>query len=96
MNTNELLSFFNERSDILKIGVALTEVGYDKIVANFSFIVSNTKTDEKNTVEITSLDELNSAVKEYFSETPTNYKNRLVIPKNLKENNPTFVHLMLD
>lgn len=92
---NELLNFFYERSDLLKSAGGFTQSDDSKWVAKFSFIVSNVKTDEENTIELNSTEDLETAVKEYFSNTVTDFTNKIVYSKFLNENNKMFVHLML-
>ena len=91
-----LLNFFYERSNLIKSVFAFTASNENsKYVANFYFIVSNTKTDEDNTIELNSTQDLENAVKDYFSETETNYQSKIIYSKFLNETDKMFVHLML-
>ena len=94
--SNELLDFFYQRSNLIKSVFALTQSDKNaKVVANFYFIVSNVKTDEENTIELNSTEDLETAVKEYFSNTETDFTNKIVYSKFLSENSKMFVHLIL-
>lgn len=93
---NNLLSFFYERSNILKSHFAFTYSNEDiKVVAIYNFIVSNEKLDEENTTKIDSILDLEKAVESYYSDTDIYFKEKLVYSKPLNEDNEMFVHLML-
>ena len=93
--SNELLDFFYDRSNLLKSVGGFTQSDDSKWVAKFNFIVSNVKTDEENTIEINSTQDLVTAVKEYFSDTETEFINKIIYPKFLNETDKMFVHLIL-
>lgn len=94
MDTNQLIELFYKRSDALKFSTGLTSKTSEKIVANYTFNVSNIKGNE-NTISIESLDSLEKAVKEYYYDTNTNYLNKIHRKETLDVNKPMFVDLVL-
>ncbi len=93
--SDTLLDFFYERSNALKNSTGFTSISDSKVVAKFNFKVSNFKTDEENTIEINSLVNLEIAVKSYYEDTESDFKNFIHIPELLKEYEKMFVHLQL-
>ena len=93
--SNQLLSFFYERSNLLKSVGGFTQSDDSKWVAKFNFIVSNIKTDEENTIELNSTEDLETTVKKYFSNTEIAFEDKIIYSKLLDENSKMFVHLML-
>lgn len=94
MKTN-LLDFFNERSENVKNTSSNTRSPNNIGVAKYRFIVSNNKIGEDNTIEISSLFDLDFAVATYFSETDTEPRSRIIIAENLDQNKKMYVYLEL-
>jgi hypothetical protein len=92
---NNLLDFFNSRSELLKSILAFTSSSDKEGLAKYKFIVSNYKQDEDNTIEIDSLDTLNNAVEEYFSNTEIEYKGQIKLSELLDVDKSMYVHLQL-
>ncbi len=90
----ELLAHFYERSDLLKSVGGFTGVN-SKFVAKYNFKVSNNIEDIENSIEINSTDDLEKAVKEYYSETDTSHEGRITYAKNFNKDDKMYVTLVL-
>jgi hypothetical protein len=92
---NTLLNFFYERSNILKSSTGFSASDTSKVVAKYKFIVSNYRTDEANTIEIKSLNELKTAIGYYYEDTDNIPDDFISKPESLDEDKIMFVHLQL-
>lgn len=90
-----LLELFREKSNNLKNLGGTTDNSDNSVVANYTFIVSNHKVNNHDTIEVTSLSDLEFAITTYYSETNIDPKNRIIKAENLDQTKQMYVLLQL-
>jgi len=93
--SDTLLDFFNDRSELLKSIITSNSSSDKQITAKYTFIVSNYRQDDDNTIQINSLNELKNSVEKYFSNSKTNYEQQIKLSEILDESKIMYVHLQL-
>lgn len=93
--SDTLLDFFNDRSELLKSIITSNSSSDKQITAKYTFIVSNYRQDDDNTIQINSLNELKNSVEKYFSNSKTNYEQQIKLSEILDESKNMYVHLQL-
>lgn len=93
--SDTLLDFFNDRSELLKSIITSNSSSDKQITAKYTFIVSNYRQDDDNTIQINSLNELKNSVEKYFSNSKTNYEQQIKLSEILDESKNMYMHLQL-